>query len=97
MKRGDVFPGAFVEATLSHGEAGGRLPFLSQRSSAWVARMWFSSFPAKTSSRFARLDSTSGKAVVYEVVDGLAAGEEIAVAGVFLLKSTLVSSEGGED
>jgi len=32
----------------------------------------------------------------YEVVEGLAAGEEIAVAGVFLLKSTLVNSEGGE-
>jgi multidrug efflux pump subunit AcrA (membrane-fusion protein) len=33
----------------------------------------------------------------YEVVEGLVAGEEIAVAGVFLLKSALVRSEGGED
>jgi cobalt-zinc-cadmium efflux system membrane fusion protein len=32
----------------------------------------------------------------YEVVKGLTAGEEIAVAGVFLLKSALVNSEGGE-
>ena len=33
----------------------------------------------------------------YEVVSGLSEGEEIAVAGVFLLKSALVKSEGGED
>ena len=33
----------------------------------------------------------------YEVVEGLAAGEEIAVAGVFLIKSALVKGEGGED
>jgi hypothetical protein len=33
----------------------------------------------------------------YEVLEGLAAGQEIAVAGVFLLKSALVTSEGGEN
>lgn len=90
------FPGAFVEATVRHGAArrslavpksavinlgGGDVVFVVSGVDQFTVR------PVKLG---------QGDDGSYEVVEGLVAGEEIAVAGVFLLKSALVTSEGGE-
>lgn len=90
------FPGAFVEATVSHGAArrslavpksavisldGGDVVFVVSGVDEFTVRP---------------VELGQGDGGSYEVLEGLAAGEEIAVAGVFLLKSALVTSEGGE-
>jgi cobalt-zinc-cadmium efflux system membrane fusion protein len=91
------FPGAFVEATVSTGSA---------RTSLAIPRSAVISFEGKDvvflatgSNEFTVRPVILGHAQseTYEVTRGLAAGDEIAVEGVFLLKSALVKSEGGDD
>ncbi len=91
------FPGAFVEATLSHGEVRSSLavPLSAVISVGGEDAVFVVSGENEFSVRPVKLSQREGD--FYEVAEGLVAGEEIAVSGVFLLKSTLVKSEGGED
>lgn len=91
------FPGAFVEATLSLGVVRRSLavPQSAVISVGGDDVVFVVSGENEFTVRPVRLSRREGSR--YEVQDGLTAGEEIAVAGVFLIKSTLVSSEGGED
>ena len=91
------FPGTFVEATVKTG---------SVRSSLGVPRSavinWAGGdivFVVTGTNEFTVRPVVLGQSLgeYYEVSQGLTKGEEIAVAGVFLLKSALVKSEGGED
>jgi RND family efflux transporter MFP subunit len=90
------FPGAFVEATVSYGAA---RKSLAVPKSAVISLggddvvFVLSGVDEFTVRPVELIQGDGGR---YEVVEGLAAGEEIAVAGVFLLKSALVTSEGGE-
>jgi len=91
------FPGAFVEATVMAGAARSSLavPRSAVISLGGEDVVFAVSGPDEFTVRPVVLGQSLGDR--YEVVEGLAAGEEIAVAGVFLLKSALVRSEGGED
>jgi multidrug efflux pump subunit AcrA (membrane-fusion protein) len=88
------YPGVFVEGTLTHGEAR-RSPAAPE---AAVIRLGDEDvvFVRTSDTTFAarpvRLGRLDGGA--YEVLEGLAAGEEVAVEGVFFLKSVLVAAEG---
>jgi Cu(I)/Ag(I) efflux system membrane fusion protein len=90
-------PGVFVEGTLTHGEVrrspsvpesavirlgGGDVVFVRRDASTFVVRE-------------VSLGQFNGSR--YEVVAGVDLGEEVAVQGVFLLKSTLVGGGGEED
>lgn len=91
------FPGAFVEATVSHGAD--RRSIVVPRSAVISVGGGDAVFVASGADEFTvrpvKLGQRDGDR--YEVVEGLAAGEKIAVAGVFLIKSALVKGEGGED
>lgn len=91
------FPGAFVEATVSHGAV--RRSLVVPRSAVISVGGGDVVFVASGADEFTvrpvKLGQRDGDR--YEVVEGLAAGEKIAVAGVFLIKSSLVKGEGGED
>jgi multidrug efflux pump subunit AcrA (membrane-fusion protein) len=92
-----LFPGVFVEGTLVHGEArealsvpesaviriGGTDYVFVQRDEAGV----FEARPVE-------LGQFNG--MRYEVRRGLSADEQVAVQGVFFLKSALLEGEGGE-
>ncbi len=90
------FPGTFVDATVSHGAARKSLavPKSAVISLGGGDVVFVVSGPDEFTARSVELGQGDGRR--YEVVRGLVAGEEIAVAGVFLLKSALVNSEGGE-
>jgi RND family efflux transporter MFP subunit len=89
-------PGAFVEATVSHGAARRSLavPKSAVISLGGGDVVFVVSGVDQFTVRSVELGQDDGDS--YEVIEGLVAGEEIAVAGVFLLKSALVTSEGGE-
>ena len=91
------FPGAFVEATVRTGAA--RTSLAIPRSAVISFEGNDIVFVATGSDEFAVRPVTLGQVhgESYEVASGLAAGDEIAVEGVFLLKSALVKSEGGDD
>jgi RND family efflux transporter MFP subunit len=91
------FPGAFVEAVVSTGSA--RRSLAVPRSAVINLDGGDVVFIASGADEFAVRPVVLGQSQgdLYEVVRGLEEGEEIAVSGVFLLKSTLVKSEGGED
>lgn len=91
------FPGAFVEATVYHGEV---RRALSVPQSAVISIGGSDSVFVATGGdefvvRAVELGQRDGES--YEVVSGLGLGDEVASAGVFLLKSTLVKGEGGEN
>jgi cobalt-zinc-cadmium efflux system membrane fusion protein len=90
------FPGTFVEATVRSGSV---RTLLEIPQSAVISLggddiVFVASGPNEFTTRRVVLGQAQDER--YEVVGGLNEGEEIAVAGVFLLKSTLVRSEGGE-
>jgi cobalt-zinc-cadmium efflux system membrane fusion protein len=91
------FPGAFVEATIGTGSASTSLAVPQSA----VINLGGDDvvFAVTGAGEFAVRPVVLGQMQgdLYEVVRGLEEGEEIAVAGVFLLKSALVKSEGGED
>ena len=93
---GSFFPGAFVEAVLSHG---------ALRRSLSVPRTAVINlggddvvFVASGDGEFTARPVVLGESHAgdYEVVDGLSAGERVAVAGVFFIKSVLVKGDGEE-
>ena len=92
-----LFPGVFVEGTLIHGE--GRVSPSVPESA--VIRIGGSDYvfvqtdaPGSFDARPVVLGRFNGTR--YEIERGIAAGEQVAVQGVFLLKSSLLQSEGGE-
>jgi cobalt-zinc-cadmium efflux system membrane fusion protein len=93
--RGRLLPGVFVEGVLHRGvaESAPAVP------AAAVARLGAADhvFVRRDATRFEARPVQLGRfdGSHYEIVAGLAAGEEVAVEGVFLLKSALVRSEGG--
>lgn len=91
------FPGAFVEASVRTGAA--RTSLSIPRSAVINLGGGDVVFVATGSDEFTVRPVVLGQSQGdrYEVADGLSAGEEIAVSGVFLLKSALARSEGGED
>jgi cobalt-zinc-cadmium efflux system membrane fusion protein len=91
------FPGAFVEASVSTGSA--RTSLAIPRSAVISFQGKDIVFEATGPDEFTVRPVTLGQAQDenYEVIRGLNAGDEIAVEGVFLLKSALLKSEGGED
>ena len=90
------FPGAFVEATLRHGVVRKSLaiPLSAVISVGGEDVVFVASGTNEFTVRPVKLGPREGE--IYEVETGLTAGEEIVVEGVFLLKSVLVKSEGGE-
>lgn len=91
------FPGAFVQGTLTHGA--GRQSLAVPESAVITVDGREVVFVQAGEGRFAMRPVTIGVEANgrREIVDGLAAGEEVAVSGVFLLKSALVrGGEGGE-
>ena len=90
------FPGAFVEATVTTGSARTSLGIPRSAVINWEGGDIV--FAATGADEFTVRPVVLGQpqGEFYEVVSGLSEGEEIAVAGVFLLKSALVKSEGGE-
>jgi cobalt-zinc-cadmium efflux system membrane fusion protein len=90
------FPGAFVEAVISLGTA---RRGLAVPQSAVISIGGADSVFVVAGEGFEPRPVTLGQrdGERYEVLDGLRAGEEVAVAGVFFLKSALVKGEGGED
>ena len=90
------FPGAFVQGTLGHGVAR-RSPAvpvsavinLGGRDVVFV-RVGTDQFVVRAVTIGNHIDDR------YEVVDGLDVGEEVVVAGVFLVKSALVKGDEGE-
>ncbi len=91
------YPGAFVEATVKTGSA--RTSLAIPRSAVISLGGGDVVFVASGADEFTVRPVILGpiQGETYEVTQGLAAGDEIAVAGVFLLKSALLKSEGGED
>ena len=94
---GACFPGAFVEAIVRYGSS--RRSLAIPVSAVISINGQDSVFVAAGGNEFAvravQLGPRDGEA--YEVVEGLSAGEMIAVDGVFFLKSALVKGEGEED
>jgi multidrug efflux pump subunit AcrA (membrane-fusion protein) len=93
---GACFPGAFVEATVRYGSSRTSLaiPVSAVISINGEDSVFVAAGGGEFSVRGVRLERRDGE--VYEVVEGLSAGEEIAVKGVFFLKSALVKGEGEE-
>jgi cobalt-zinc-cadmium efflux system membrane fusion protein len=91
------FPGAFVDATVSHGAV--RRSLVVPQSAVISVAGRDSVFVATGDNEFTvrPVDLGQRDGDRYEVVGGLEAGEQVATAGVFLLKSTLVKGDGGED
>jgi len=92
----ELLPGLFVEGTLTRGESQAA-PSVPERS---VIRMGASDYvfirrdPLRFEARPVRLGRFNGSR--YEILEGLEGGEEVAVEGVFLLKSALVRGAGEE-
>lgn len=92
-----LLPGVFVEGTLTHGSAtiSVALPesavFRLGTDDYVFVRRGREEFDARRV-ELGRFDGTR-----YEVLGGVVAGDEVAVAGVFLLKSALVRGPSGED
>jgi cobalt-zinc-cadmium efflux system membrane fusion protein len=91
------FPGAFVEATVRTGSA--RTSLAVPRSAVINLDGDDVVFVATGADEFTVRTVVLGQSHEdgYEVARGLSEGEEIAVAGVFLLKSALLKSDSGED
>jgi len=92
-----LFPGVFIEGTLIHGEA---RESLSVPESA-VIRIGGADYvfvQMETAGHFEARPVVLGRfnGSRYEVEQGVAAEEQVAVQGVFFLKSTLLQAEGGE-
>jgi cobalt-zinc-cadmium efflux system membrane fusion protein len=91
-----LYPGVFVEGTLIHGVAR-HSPFVPEAAVIRVGtedvvfvRTGATTFAAR-GVRLGLLDDGS-----YEILEGLEAGEEVVVQGVFFLKSALSAAEGQE-
>jgi cobalt-zinc-cadmium efflux system membrane fusion protein len=94
---GPLFPGVFVEGTLTHGEARSSLsvPESAVIRVAGGDRVFVQrDAPGLFEARPVELGSFNGTR--YEVLVGLSPGEQVAVQGVFLLKSALLQA-GGEE
>lgn len=93
---GNLFPGVFVEGTLQRGSArtapsvpATAVTRIGEHDAVFV-RTGPETFAVRPVSLGRRSEGS------YEVVEGLAAGEEVATAGVFFLKSALLKGSGGE-
>ena len=91
------FPGAFVEASLITGSARTSLAIPRSAVISFQGKdiVFVATGPDEFTVRPVTLGQVQGE--TYEVARGLTAGDEIAVEGVFLLKSALLKSEGGEN
>jgi len=95
--RGGLFPGVFVEGSLTHGEAR-TSPSVPESAVIRLGAedvVFIRLGPETYESRPVQLGQFNGSR--YEILGGVAAGEEVAVQGVFLLKSALVAGAAGEE
>lgn len=93
----ELFPGVFVEGTLTHGEAR-QTPSVPESAVIRVGPsdvVFVRSSPTAFEVRPVRLGLFNGSR--YEILEGVGPGEEVVVQGVFFLKSALLKGEGGED
>jgi cobalt-zinc-cadmium efflux system membrane fusion protein len=93
-----LFPGVFVEGTLTHGDARRSLSVpesavirLGGGDYVFIATGESGGFEAR-SVELGRFNGTR-----YEILTGLSADEQVAVEGVFLLKSALLEQQGSEE
>lgn len=90
----DLYPGVFVEGTLTHGESR-RSPFVPESAVIRVGAedvVFVRTAETAFAARAVRLGLLDGGS--YEILEGLEAGEEVVVEGVFFLKSALAAAEG---
>lgn len=93
---GESLPGVFVEGTLVHGEdrASPAVPESAVIRVDQGDHVFVKIAPGTYEARPVRVGAFDGER--YQVLDGVAVGEEVAVAGVFLLKSALVRAGEGD-
>lgn len=92
----ELFPGVFVEGTLTHGEAR-ETPSVPESAVIRVGAsdvVFVRTAPTEFEARPVRLGLFNGSR--YEILEGVEPGEDVVVQGVFFLKSALLKGEDEE-